>query len=241
MNKKYVATPLLAVAAVGIAAGTANAETVPTTPAAVPTSISTDVLPGVKYTADVSDSSTVINTPFGSVTTRGGTFEVLDTSKHLVAGTPLTSDPNTAAWPNAAKVAGGVATAPSAPVIKAAAAIPGLPDAPGLPLHNVDAQADFNSALSVAATQFGLATGVGTLTGGVVGAGLGCVGGAATGGFVAIPTGPIAPAAAVLGCILGASVGVTLGGLAGAALIGVPVGIASAAQMYNTLHAQGEA
>ena len=64
--------------------------------------------------------------------------------------------------------------------------------------------------------------------------GLGCVGGALTGGFVALPTGPIAVPAATFGCILGAGLGAGIGGVTGAALLGIPVGVPSAVQMYNT-------
>ena len=207
---RTLATSSAVLVAMGIATGTANAEPVQP-PSPDDTTISVDILPGVHYTSDVTDRSVVLNSGFGALTTKGDQFQVVDARGDLVAGTPLT-------------VQGDVATAV----------------APFLPLNNVDASADFNGALGVAATQFGLATGVGAMVGGLVGLGVGCVAGGLTGGFVALPTGPIAAPAALFGCILGGSTGAGLGAVVGGALVGIPVGIASAVQMYNTLHAAGD-
>ncbi|WP_433207322.1 hypothetical protein ACQP1G_21765 [Nocardia sp. CA-107356] len=195
MNKftRTAATSTFAIAAMCLAAGTAAAD-----PAAADSTMTTEVLPGVRYTGNAADHSAAVDTAIGSF-----------------------------ALQNAA-----AADTVPAPVVTDVADTP--------PLHNVDATADFNGALGVVATQFGLATGVGTLAGGVVGAGVGCVAGALTGGFVALPTGPIALPAAAFGCVVGASVGIALGSVAGAAILGIPVGIASGVQMYNSLHDQGD-
>ncbi|MFE3028617.1 hypothetical protein ACFXG3_31245, partial [Nocardia tengchongensis] len=155
-------------------------------------------------------------------TVRDGQFQLLDSRGALLAGTPLRDSRQADELSDAT-----VAFTPTGSNVTA----------PTTPLHDVDATADFNGALGLAATQFGLATGVGTLAGGIVGAGVGCAAGALTGGFVALPTGPIAVPAAAFGCIVGASVGIGIGSLAGAAVVGIPVGIASAVQMYNTLNA----
>ncbi|WP_433560444.1 hypothetical protein ACQP1O_22350 [Nocardia sp. CA-151230] len=116
----------------------------------------------------------------------------------------------------------------------AAQAAPTTADTPA-PLQNVDAAADFDNGLAKVATQFGLAAGVGTMGGGLVGMGIGCVAGALTGGFVALPTGPIALPAAVFGCLVGASVGAGIGGALGGAMLGIPVGLSSGSAMYNTI------
>jgi hypothetical protein len=108
------------------------------------------------------------------------------------------------------------------------------------PLRNIDWTADFNSDLAVAATQFGLATGVGGLIGGVTGVVLGCPIGAATGGFLFIPEAAGGGLALVAGCLAGAALLGTIGPVVGGALLGVPVGIASAVQMFNTMHAAHE-
>lgn len=246
-NTRIAATIGSAAAVAAFTGGTAHAAP------AEPAPIHVDIAPAVAYTGSVVDSSVVVNTPFGSLTTRGGDFQVVDSRGSLVAGTPLTTSKNPADWPVAARTdPTHVANAP-APQHRAelagadaSAAAPELAAAPEPTpvaepvVHDVDASADFNGALGVAATQFGLATGVGTLAGGVVGLGVGCLAGALTGGFVAIPTGPIAAPAAALGCVMGAGIGAGIGGVTGAALLGIPVGIASAAQMYNSLHAAGD-
>ncbi|WP_405498887.1 glycine zipper domain-containing protein [Nocardia sp. NBC_00511] len=107
--------------------------------------------------------------------------------------------------------------------------------APTAPMiaQSIDTTADFNSALGTAATQFGLATGVGTLAGGVIGGIAGCVLGA-TVGAATLPVFFLASGPA--GCLVGAALGATLGPVIGAAILGIPTGVASAVQMYNTLN-----
>lgn len=218
---RTAATSALAVAALGLTAGTANAAPALTPPAPNNSTISIDVLPGVHYTGNAVDQSVFLNTGLGSLTTVGGQFQLLDGRGQLMAGTPLTppSEPSAAA----------------APVTHMASAAV----TPALPLHNVDATADFNGALAVAATQFGLATGVGAMAGGVTGLVGGCALGAITGGaIVGVSTAGLgALPAAGIGCIVGGATGAGIGAVAGGALLGIPVGIASGVQMFNTLNA----
>ncbi|TSD94269.1 hypothetical protein FOS14_21175 [Skermania sp. ID1734] len=231
LNRAAIVSAALAVT-ISVPAGTAAAQGNPApTPAAVSTSISTDVAPGVHYTGDTADNSALIQTVFGTLTTRGAQFQVLDNQSHLVAGNPLTLQSDPATWPNAAKPT--AATSPAAPTRPAAA------NAPGLPIHHVDATSDFNDALSVASTQFGLAATVGTMAGSGIGLVAGCPLGAVTFGLTGIVTGPIDPLIAGLGCVVGAATGAGLGGVLGGLILGVPVGVASGVQMYNTLHSQG--
>lgn len=229
-------------AVVGLACGTAHASSdqPDALRAAEPgTSLHTDLAPGVDYTGNAGDSSVFVTTPFGSPTTRGTQFQVLDQRGDIVAGQPLTQGTDPTQWPMAARPQqSGTASYP-APQANTGTD-QGVASATSTPNRQIDAGADFNAALGQAAVQFGLATGVGTLAGGVVGMGLGCVGGALTGGFLAIPTGPIAAPAAALGCVMGASLGAGIGGVTGAALLGIPVGVAGAVQMYNSLHAAGD-
>ncbi len=217
---RTAATSVLAVAALGLAAGTANAAPALTPPAPNNSTISIDVLPGVHYTANAVDQSVVLNTGLGSLTTEGGQFQLLDGRGQLMAGTPLTppSEPSPAKRPASAPV----------PTPASAAATPALP------LHNVDATSDFNSALSVAATQFGLATGIGGLAGGAIGGLGGCIVGGTIGAAV-LPV--LFLASGPAGCLVGLGIGATVGTITGSLLLGVPVGIASAVQMYNTLNA----
>ncbi|TSD97261.1 hypothetical protein FOS14_14835 [Skermania sp. ID1734] len=246
MDTRAGAVAVAAAAIVGFAGATASAEPLPppaapillpppAAPISVPTKISVDVLPGVHYTSDTADGSTMITTGMGSLTTRGGQFQVLDNQAHLLAGTPLTLQPDTRTWPQAAQPS-AASVPPAAPVSLAAPVAAVVP----APVHPADAQSDFNSALSVAATQFGLAVTIGTLAGGTIGILLGCPLGAVTFGLTGIVTGPVDPLVAGLGCLVGAGTGAGIGGILGGLILGVPVGIASAVQMYNTLHAQGD-
>lgn len=104
----------------------------------------------------------------------------------------------------------------------------------------VDATADFNNAVALVANNFGLASGVGALAGGVVTAVAGCGIGAVTAGLTFATTVVLTPLAALAGCLTGAALLATFGPIIGGAILGVPVGLASLAQAYNTLHAAGE-
>ncbi|WP_459546264.1 hypothetical protein [Nocardia sp. X0981] len=222
-TRRYIAASLLAVATLGAATTTAYAAPVPTAPDDG-TTLQTDILPGIHYTASIVDSSVVLRTDGGSLTIQGSQFQVLDDQGRLVAGLPLTYLKDGKEWPIAAQVDGNTATfTPSTDPAQAR---------PATMLQPVGME-DFDSALGMAATQFGLATGIGTLLGSLIGGALGCVAGAAIGAPLVVPTffaGPIGL------CLTGAAAGVTLGVAAGVVLIGVPVGIAAALQFYDTVY-----
>ncbi|MET7767818.1 hypothetical protein [Nocardia sp. NPDC005366] len=224
---KFAATSALVIAAVGITSGTAYAAPAPAqTPG---TTVQTDLLPGIHYTANIVDKSVVLKTDAGSLTTQGTQFQVLDDRGDMVAGMPLTYLKDGMEWPIAAQVDGNTATfTPSTDPADAH---------PATMLQPVSAQeiggADFNTSLSTAATQFGLATGIGTLVGTVVGGVLGCVAGAIIGAPLVVATFVAGPVGL---CLAGAGVGIALGAAAGMILLGVPVGIASAIQFYNAVY-----
>ena len=215
---KFAATSALAIAALSITAGTAYA--------APGTTIQTDVLPGVHYTASVVDNSVVIKTDAGSLTTVGTQFQVLDGQGKLMAGLPLTYHKDGKEWPIAAKVEGNKATLTPSVNPKTAVATPDL--------KPVDATADFNAALSIASTQIGLAMAIGALVGTVIGATVGCVAGAVLGAAL-VP--PIFLPGAAGGCLAGIGAGATIGIAVGTIVFGTPVAIVSAIQFYNTLYA----
>jgi hypothetical protein len=137
-------------------------------------------------------------------------------------------------YASAAPVVSHEATAPAAPAVQQPNSASRIDDTPHDPVD------DFNNAVGVAANEVGLAATAGAIGGTVVGAAIGCPIGAVTAGFTAIPTGPIAIPAAALGCVAGAGIGVGLGAAIGTAVVAGPVGIASAVQAYNTLHAAGD-
>ncbi len=107
----------------------------------------------------------------------------------------------------------------------------------GAATASADPTTDFNNALGTATNQFSDAAAVGSIGGGVIGLGVGCLVGAATGAAL---TPPVFLPGMAGGCIAGASVGAGLGTAIGAATVGIPVGVASAIQMYETLHAAGD-
>jgi hypothetical protein len=239
---RVAATSAIAVTAIGLAAGTANAAPVPAQPAPDTAKITAEILPGIHYAANGVDRSVAFDTPFGSMKLVGDQFQIKDAQGALVAGSPL--QPATAVvTPIAASVPAPL-TGPAAITVQPGLA-PAVHDAAAeMPLlHYVDdapdPTADFNSALAVAATQTGLAISVGTLTGGAVGLGVGCAVGAVTGGLFSAPALPALPIMAVLGCVAGAGTGAGIGGIVGGIAAGVPVAIASGVQMYDTLHKAG--
>ncbi|WP_328396005.1 hypothetical protein [Nocardia sp. NBC_00416] len=229
MMKTFTAASVLVAATVGLTAGTAYAA-----PAAAPapppgTTLQTDILPGIHYTANVVDNSVVLRTDAGSLTTQGTQFQVLDGQGKLVAGLPLTYLKDGREWPIAARVEGNTAT--FTPSVDPADARPAAMLSP-VDIDDIGG-VDPAAALSTAATQFGLATAVGTLIGSLVGGALGCVAGAVIGAPLVVPTffaGPIGL------CVAGAATGVTLGAAAGMIVIGIPVGIASAIQFHNSVN-----
>jgi hypothetical protein len=229
---------VIPVAALAIAAGTATAapaphgrpapvaaKQAPAHPAAAALQpslnrLSTDILPGVHYTSDLTDRSVQITSPIGTLTTQGTRFQVVDPHGRPVVGTGFVGVPR-ATLPVAAAV-------PASHAGRIAA-----------PLKPVDATADVNSAVSVAATQFGLATGIGGMVGGIAGVVIGCPLGAVTGGLAGtVFTLPGTVVGGVLGCLAGAGALSSMGAVVGGAVVGIPVGIASAVQAYNTLYAQ---
>ncbi len=218
-------------AAVALATGTASAAAPGVdAPVVDPHTLSVPIAPGVQYTSNTTDRSTVLNTPFGTLTTLGGQIQLNDAKGSTVYGQK--------AFPVTPKAAVTVPAGTDAVTTHQAGATVLAPHPVDAPAH--DPQADFNSALGTAATQFGLATGVGAMVGGVGGVLVGCPLGVVTGGVLTSPTIIGTPLGIVGGCILGASAVGGVGAIVGGATLGIPVGVASGVQMYNTLHAQGD-
>jgi hypothetical protein len=232
----------LAVAStLAFASGTADAAT-PDLAAPTPDThtMAVPLGPGMQYVGNTEDGSVSLQTPFGMVTTKGAQFQVADAQGRVLAG-PENFD----VAPKALTTVPSTTPASSAPQQASAAVAPdqagaAAPVDDSTPAH--DPTADFNGALGTAATQFGLATGVGGLIGGVSGAVLGCGLGVATGGSLTavVSTGTLTPLGALGGCLIGVSTIGTVGTIVGGAALGIPVGIASVVQMYNTLHADGD-
>ncbi|MFE2957249.1 hypothetical protein [Nocardia tengchongensis] len=223
---KFTATAALAIAALAISTGTATADT----PAARPgTTVSTDVAPGIHYTANVVDHSVVLRTDAGRLNVRGTQIEILDADGNLAFGMPLTYRLDQKDWPIAAQVDADGRTVTLTPGTNPAEAIAATPPT-AKPIFSQD---DFNDALSVAGTQIGLATAIGGMIGAAIGLVGGCVAGAVVGTEL-MP--PVFLIGAPGGCIAGAGVGAGLGTAIGTLAIGIPVTIVSLIQMSNTLN-----
>ncbi|MGY4099604.1 hypothetical protein ACW2Q0_08590 [Nocardia sp. R16R-3T] len=226
---KFAAVAALAIASLTVAAGTATAD-VPAGAQKPGATVSTDVAPGIHYTANVVDHSVVLRTDEGRINVRGTQFEILDANGNLAFGMPLTYNLDKQQWPIAAQVDAdghGVTLTPSTNPADAVAI-----DQPALkPVYSQD---DFNDALGVASTQIGLATAIGGMVGAAIGLAGGCIAGAVVGAEL-MP--PVFFIGAPGGCIAGAGVGAGLGTAIGTLALGVPVAVVSAIQMYNTLNA----
>ncbi|WP_327143572.1 hypothetical protein [Nocardia sp. NBC_01327] len=225
--KKFAATAALTIAAVAVASGTAAAD-VSVAADRPGATVSTDVLPGIHYTANVVDHSVVLRTDAGRLTVRGAQLEVLDAQGNLALGMPLTYRLDQKDWPIAAQIdADGrtVTLTPSTDPAAAAAVTEAKP---------IFSQDDFNDALSVAGTQIGLATAIGGMVGAAIGLAGGCVAGAVVGTTLMPPAFLVgAPG----GCIAGAGVGAGLGTAIGTLAVGIPVTVVSVIQVINTLNA----
>lgn len=188
--------------------------------------VSTEVLPGIHYTAEVVDHSVVLRTDTGRLTVRDAQLELFDDSGNLAAGLPLTYKLDNKDWPIAAKVDGRtVVLTPSTNPAEAVAA--SVPD-----LKPVAAQDDFNTALAAAGGQIGLAMSMGTLIGTAVGLVGGCIAGVVV-GTALMP--PLFLVGAPGGCIAGAIMGAALGAAVGVVVLGVPATVVSAIQFFNAL------
>lgn len=194
--------------------------------------LSAQILPGVQYTSNLADGSVVINTPLGTLTTRGEQFQVQDAAGVTVAGTAFADAP-LAATDSTASQSGTGATQ------VAATSIDGTDTAAATPVAAAPDPSDrFNQALGVVGGQFGLASGVGAMAGGLTGLAVGCVAGALTGGslFIPVSAGTLSLPAAAAGCVAGGVMLLAIGGAVGGALVGIPVGIAALAQMQQKLN-----
>ena len=186
--------------------------------------LSTEILPGVQYTSDTRDQSVVIETGMATLITRGGEFQVMDATGNAVAGVPdFSVEPK------------AVETVEAPDEIRASvrAATPDM----GLDDIDLDPQTErFDAAMQAAVNEFTLATGVGTMVGGAIGAAVGCGVGAVGGGIFGAPILDAGGLTVIAGCLAGAGVLGGLGSIAAAAIVGVPVGIASAVKFQNTMN-----
>ncbi|MEC3914949.1 hypothetical protein [Nocardia sp. CDC160] len=234
---KLAATSAMVIAALGVTAGTVHADPAPA-PAPVPVLPSLldgvnqgidQVAPGIHWNAKIEGNAVVVDTDKGSLTTDNGQLQVHDEQGVVVAAVPLSYTVDDLDHPIQATVEGLRATL--VPNTDPAAARP-----TNLPLHDVtsDRQKSFDDAVGAAATQFGLATAIGTLIGTVVGGSLGFV----IGGLAGCAT--TACTFAIPAALAGAATGITLGAAAGLVLVGVPAAIVVGIVFFNRINNPAE-
>ncbi|WP_405487750.1 hypothetical protein [Nocardia sp. NBC_00511] len=223
LMRKFAATATLAIAALGVTAGTVNAAPAPA-----------DNAP-INYTATVDQTSTIVRTDAGSLVNDNGTFKIEAADGTVVAGTPLSFRVDDFEFPIAAQISGNSATltpqfdadhATYKPV-----ALPFEDQAPWKSDYDRE-QAAWNRLKDTIATG---AT-IGTLVGGVGGAALGCVIGFGVAGVATAPLAALFGAGPIAGCIGGAAAVGFLGTLAGQLFVTAPVAIAAAIQYFSTIN-----
>ncbi|GAA5047354.1 hypothetical protein [Nocardia callitridis] len=227
LMRKFAATSALLIAALGVTAGTVNAA-----PAEA------DTAP-VNFTADHTDTSTIIKTDAGSMVNEDGVFKIKAVDGTTLAGTPLTFRIDDFEFPIAADIADHTATlTPQLDMAQATykpVALPFEDKAPWKSEYDRE-QAAFNRMKDTIST----GASVGTLIGGLGGAAVGCVLGGIAGATVASATiiglfGPFIPAAAI-GCLGGVLAIGALGTAAGQLFITAPVAIGAAIQYFTTIN-----
>lgn len=228
-TRKFAATTALLIAAMGVAAGTADAGTTQQPP------LGGDLFPGVHYSATDNGKTAVITTDAGKLTVENGAFEIKDSTGKVIAGTPLTLQNGDISLPITAKVSGNTATL--SPNVNAAVYHPvDLPfqdSAPWKTPYDRE-QAAWNRLRDTVTT----GSTVGAIVGAVAAGAIGCVSGGAlgaTGGFAFLAVGAVP--GAVIGCLSGAALFAPIGTMAGLAFVAGPVAVAAAVQYFTTINA----
>lgn len=243
--RKFAAVSFVAIAATGIASGTAYAAP---EPQGQPdgTVMSADLAPGIHYTASIVDKSVVISTDAGSLTAVGNQLQILDDRGNLVAGLPLTYRKNNADYPIAAQISARSVTL--TPNTEPAAGTP----APDVPHEGSLSQSDAlrqvaasyptpeardAAALGTFVQQVTVASIAGAMIGTIVGGGIGCVGGLVVGGVATAPVAWLLGAGPLAGCIGGGVLLAPVGTVVGTIAVGGPILAVALFQYFQTMAA----
>ncbi|MFQ6331098.1 hypothetical protein ACLMAL_33875 [Nocardia sp. CWNU-33] len=222
----------LAIAVVGITAGTASA---------APQTTDSGV---INYTTTASEDNAVIQIDSGSMAVENGTFEVRAVDGTVLAGTPLEFRVDDFVFPIAAVIEGRTATFTPQFDIEHANYQPVALPFEDQALWRTPYEREVAAFTRLKDT---IATGaaIGTTVGGVGGGIVGCVLGGIAGATVAAATiigmfGPFIPAAAV-GCIGGIIAVGALGTLAGQLLVTAPIAVGAIVQYFTTINSPFQA
>ncbi|UGT40292.1 hypothetical protein LTV02_30325 [Nocardia yamanashiensis] len=225
--RKFAGIAALLVTAIGVTTGAAG------TAGAAPAAADNGV---VNYAATQSENGqVVIRTDAGSLVNEDGVFKIKAANGATIAGTELKFRVDDFEFPIAAEIAGNTATLTpafdEAHAVYKPVALPYENQAPWKTEYDreVAAWTRLTQTITLGAT-------IGTLVGGIGGAGLGCIAGAALG---AVATGALATLfglGPIGGCIAGAAAVGFLGTVAGQIFVTAPVAIAAAVQYFTTIN-----
>ncbi|MFC9788218.1 hypothetical protein [Rhodococcus sp. NPDC127528] len=220
--RKFTATAVLAIAATGIAAGTAYAA--PATPDASQTSQAEQHAVG--WTVTRSGNQVIVQTAAGSLNVEDNHLVVRDGQGVAVEAVPLSLAVDGRAYPVAAQVAGNTATltANTDPAVATAA--------PRLAPSDIDLPA----AIGGVQPAIGLTASVGGFLGAAAGLVGGCILGATVAGVVSAPAAMLFGAGPIAGCIGGALLLGATSSLAGTAVGGLGSALANAPQFMQVLN-----
>ncbi|MFT4202061.1 hypothetical protein [Gordonia sp. (in: high G+C Gram-positive bacteria)] len=233
-----------------------------------PNVVTTGIAPGITYTGNSHSGATELKTPWGTLNTAPGKVAVSDSAGRSVFGNPSKVQ-SPLAGPVKAATGAIDAAAPGARqnALTAATGVPqwqppievvkalqpqltgvakqlapqrtaaGATDAAAKKMTADEKAEAMQNAIGIVGTNFGLAYGVGAMVGGVGGAIVGCPLGIIGLSPVDAVFGPIA--GPVLSCTIGAGTIGTTTAIVGGAVLGAPVGIATAVQQAAILQQKG--
>lgn len=231
--RSLTATAVISAAALSITSLTTNVASAQ--PDSSNSSVTTDLVPGIHYSASLVDHSVVISTDAGSLAAKDDQFQIIDAAGKAVASLPLSYQRAGLSFPIAAEIHGNTATL--TPNTDPAAATPVPAETPVLEDIDATANPNFNQALSNLTNEVAVGVAVGSLIGTAIGAGIGCIaGGALVGaGATAATIGTLTIPGAIGGCLVtGAAMG-AIGAVAGTIFVGGPVAAVALFQFANEL------
>ncbi|NNH74106.1 hypothetical protein HLB23_30355 [Nocardia uniformis] len=224
LMRKFAATSALLIAALGVTAGTVNAE--PAAPAGpAPLNIS----------YEFSEESVKLTSDLGSLAVEGNALLFKTTDGTTMASAPLQAQVDDFVFPIAADISGNSATlTPQFNMDQAVYKPVALPFEDQAAFKNEyerekAAYSRMKDNIGMAATLAGLTT---TVLGGVVGCGIGIVAGAA----VTLPVALGGGSGPIIGCLLGAAAGASLIGIAGTILITAPVAVVEIVNYFGIIN-----
>ncbi|MGW4125392.1 hypothetical protein [Nocardia sp. NPDC004711] len=187
------------------------------------------------YTATDTGTSTIVRTDAGSMTVEDGIFKIKAANGTVLGGTELSFRVDDFVFPIAADISGRTATLTpqfdEAHAVYKPVALPYEDQAPWKTQYDREQAAwgRMRDTISVGAA-------IGTLVGGLGGAGLGCLAGAALGATLTGALALLFGAGPLAGCVAGAAAVGFLGTIAGQLFVTAPVAIAAAIQYFTTIN-----